>query len=238
MKTKWGVTAAAALALATVAVFQAPAQSGTAGLSGTVLDPSSARVPFASVVVRNLETKKVEITRTNDTGDFNFASLPAGKYNVEVAKAGFQLYRQDNVTLAAGSAQNLSVILNVGRLNETLNITGQRTGPKPTAADANVPPKRLRIGGNMQAAKMVKMVRPEYPAHLKAAGTEGTVLLEAVIGRDGHIVNITPMNTQVHADLVKAATDAVTQWQYEPTYLNGEPVEVQTAITVNFTLAP
>ena len=90
----------------------------------------------------------------------------------------------------------------------------------------------------VKVVKMVKMVKPEYPAHLKASGTEGTVLLEAVIGRDGHIVNIQPMNTQVHADLTKAATDAVTLWQYEPTYLNGQPVEVVTAITVNFTLAP
>ena len=81
------------------------------------------------------------------------------------------------------------------------------------------------------------MVRPGYPENLKASGTEGTVLLEAVIGTDGRVLNLKTVNTQVHADLIKAATDAVTQWQYEPTYLNGQPVEIVTAITVNFTLS-
>jgi TonB family protein len=238
MKSKWGVTAAATLLLATTVVFQAPAQSGTAGLSGTVLDPSSARVPFASVIVRSKTSKQTEITRTNDVGEFNLASLPAGDYTVEVARAGFQLSRQD-VTLAPGSAQSMSVILATGRLNETITVSGQYTGAnnRPSAADANVPPKRLRIGGNMQAAKMVKQVRPEYPAHLKAAGTEGTVLMEAVIGTDGRVMNLKTLNTQVHADFIKATTDAVNQWQYEPTYLNGVPVEILTQITVNFTLS-
>ena len=237
MKSKWGVSAAAALALTTLVAFQAPAQSGTAALSGTVFDPSSARVPQASVIVRNTASKAVEITRSNETGEFSFNTLPAGTYNIEIAKAGFQLYRQENLTLAAGSAQNVSAILNVGRLNETLNVNAQRT-TKAASADSSRPAQRLRIGGSMQAAKVVKMVRPEYPANMKAAGTEGTVLMEAVIGRDGHIMNLQVLNTQVHPDLVKAATDAVQQWQYEPTYLNGQPVEVITRVTVNFTLAP
>lgn len=236
MKTKWGVSSVAALVLITLVAFQAPAQSGTAGLSGTVLDASSARIPYASVIVRNTGSKATEITRTSETGEFSFTNLPAGTYNVEIAKAGFQLYKQENVALAAGSAQNLSAVLNVGRVNETVNVSAQRTGAKPMAADANRPPQRLRIGGNMQAAKVVNMVRPEYPAHLKAAGTEGTVLLEAVIGTDGHLMNVQVLNSQVHPDLSKAATDAVQQWQWEPTYLNGVPVEVVTAITVNFTL--
>jgi TonB family protein len=238
MKSKWSVSAVAALALTTLVGIQAPAQSGTAALSGTVYDPSSARVPQASVIVRNAASKGVEITRTNETGEFSFANLPTGTYTLEVARAGFQLYKQENIVLNAGSAQNVSAILNVGRINETVNVNAQRTAPKPAAADTNRPPQRLRIGGNMQAAKIVKMVRPEYPANMKAAGVEGTVLLEAVIGRDGHLMNLQVTNTQVHADLIAAATQAVQGWQWEPTYLNGEPVEVVTMITINFTLAP
>jgi TonB family protein len=236
MKTQLGAAAFATCLLIAVSAVQAPAQSGAAALSGTVIDASSARVPNASVIVRNTETNKVEIVRTNNVGEFVFNSLPAGTYNVEVAKAGFQLYRQEKLVLAPGSAQNLSVLLSLGRISETLSVTGQRTTPSAEPADTNRPPQRIRIGGGVQHAKLVRQVRPAYPEHLKASGVEGTVLLEAVIGRDGKITNLQVLNSMVHADLIQAATEAVRQWQWEPTYLNGVPVEIVTNITVNFTL--
>jgi TonB family protein len=237
MLTRIGAGTLAAGFLIAFSAMQAPAQSGTAAISGTVLDASSARVPNASVVVRNTETKKLEIVRTNDTGEFSFAGLPTGTYTVEVMKAGFQLWRQENVAMPAGSAQNISVLLNLGRLTETVNVNGTRTSPAPAVAASGTAPKRLRIGGGVQAAKMVKQVRPMYPQHVKDAGIEGTVLLEGTIGRDGAIINLQPLNSQVHPDLTQAAVDAVSQWRWEPTYLNGEPVEIITAITINFTLS-
>lgn len=235
MKTKLGVAASAAFTLMAVAGLQALAQTGTAGLSGTVMDASSARVPGAVVIVRDGVRGKREITKTDATGEFRFSSLPAGTWDVEVSKPGFQLYKQEKLTLAPGSAQNLAVMLNIGKISENVDVTGTRTKPAAAAAQSGTP-QRIRIGGGVQYSKIRNMVRPEYPAHLKEAGVEGTVMLEAVIGRDGKIINLKTVNSLVHADLVKAATDAVSQWEYEPTHLNGEPVEVITQINVNFTL--
>jgi protein TonB len=66
---------------------------------------------------------------------------------------------------------------------------------------------------------------------------EGSVMLEAIISRAGTIENLRQINQDVDPRLVQAAIEAVKNWQYQPTLLNGEPVEVITAITVNFTLA-
>jgi protein TonB len=92
------------------------------------------------------------------------------------------------------------------------------------------------VGGDVQATKIVKMVRPEYPDQAKDAGIEGTVLLRAVVGKDGSLLNLGVLNSNVDAMLAKAAMDAVSQWRYQPTLLNGQPVEVITTITVNFRL--
>ncbi|HYO84636.1 MAG TPA: M56 family metallopeptidase [Bryobacteraceae bacterium] len=236
MHVKIGAGTVAAGVLLMAAAVQAPAQ-GTAGLSGTVTDASSARVPSASVVVRDLASARTEIVLTNAAGEFAFASLPAGEYAVEVAKRGFKLWTQDKVTLVAGSAQNVSVMLDVGMLREVMDINGARSAaPAPPVTSAG--PQRIRVGGNVQAAKLVKSVRPNYPAHLKEAGVQGSVLMDAVIGRDGTVRDLKVVNTQVHPDLAGVALETTRLWQYEPTYLNGVPVEILTKITMNFTLLP
>ena len=87
----------------------------------------------------------------------------------------------------------------------------------------------------MQATKLLKIVRPVYPIQSQSAGIEGTVLLRAVISTSGDLIGLTVLNT-AEADLAKAAIDAVGQWKYQPTLLNGVPVEVVTTVTVNFRL--
>lgn len=83
---------------------------------------------------------------------------------------------------------------------------------------------------------MVAMARPAYPPDCKAEGVEGTVALRATIGRDGGMLNLERINELVDARLAQAAMDAVRQWRYQPTLLNGQPVEVLTEVEVNFTL--
>jgi protein TonB len=93
----------------------------------------------------------------------------------------------------------------------------------------------LRVGGNVQAANLLKKATPTYPALAKSARIQGTVRFTAIIGKDGTIQNLTLVSG--HPMLVQSATDAVKQWVYRPTLLNGEPVEVITQIDVNFTLS-
>jgi len=101
--------------------------------------------------------------------------------------------------------------------------------PKPK------PPKRIRVGGNVQSARLVRQPKPVYPPLARQARIQGTVRFNAIIGKDGRIANLTLVNG--HPLLVPSATAAVKQWVYKPTLLNGEPVEVVTVIDVNFTLS-
>ena len=100
--------------------------------------------------------------------------------------------------------------------------------PKPKA------PKRIRLGGQVQAAKLISKPDPVYPPLAKMARIQGSVRLEAVISRGGAIKDLKVIRG--HPLLVKAALDAVQRWRYQPTMLNGEPVEVITQIDVNFRL--
>jgi protein TonB len=107
--------------------------------------------------------------------------------------------------------------------------------PPPKEAPKPVTPKQIRVGGNVQAAKLVKQPKPSYPPLAKQARIQGVVRFNAIIGRDGAIANLQLVSG--HPLLVPSATDAVRQWVYQPTLLNDQPVEVVTQIDVNFTLS-
>jgi|SRR5580698_564433 protein TonB len=94
--------------------------------------------------------------------------------------------------------------------------------------------KPLKVGGNVAAANLIRQVTPVYPAIAKTAHVSGTVHLHAIISKDGSIEELTYLDGPPL--LMKAAMDAVHQWRYKPTMLNGEPVDVDTTISVVFTL--
>ena len=99
----------------------------------------------------------------------------------------------------------------------------------------NMPPVRIRVGGNVQARSLVHKVAPAYPDEARAEHVSGTVVLHLIVAWDGSVQSV---NYVSGPDLLKqAAIDAVKQWRYEPTYLNGEPVEVDTTIQIVFTLS-
>ena len=92
----------------------------------------------------------------------------------------------------------------------------------------------IRIGGNVQASKLLSQVKPVYPVDLQQEGVQGTVKIEAVIGKDGVLSDIRLIPGNTDPRLTQPALDAVKQWKYKPTLLNGEPVEVLTTIDVNY----
>ena len=106
--------------------------------------------------------------------------------------------------------------------------------PPPVKAAAPAAPQRIRVGGNVQEARLSKKVVPTYPPLARSARISGVVRFNAVIGTDGRIQNLQLVSG--HPLLVPSAQAAVSQWVYQPTLLNGEPVEVMTQIDVNFTL--
>ena len=101
------------------------------------------------------------------------------------------------------------------------------------AANTNVKPiGPKRIISVLSEGQLVNRVEPVYPQIAKISGIQGQVKLHAIIGRDGRIQSLSAVSG--HPLLVRAALDAVEQWRYRPYVLNGEAVEVETFITVNF----
>jgi protein TonB len=86
----------------------------------------------------------------------------------------------------------------------------------------------------MQLGEVVKKVIPLYPEYAKRAGVQGTVVLSALVGKDGRVETVDSVSGPPM--LVRPAMDAVRQWRYRPYVLNHEPVTVQTSITVRFVL--
>lgn len=100
------------------------------------------------------------------------------------------------------------------------------------AARARVRVAAVRPGGRIMAPKKIKDVPPVYPALARSAGVSGEVQIEATIGADGKVVDATVVRSIALLD--QAALDAVRQWEYLPTMLNGVPVPVVVNVTVNF----
>jgi periplasmic protein TonB len=121
-----------------------------------------------------------------------------------------------------------------GVLGGIIGSLGTGAPPPPPPPKAATP-KRIRVGGQVEQAKWIFHPNPEYPPLAKMARIQGSVRLEAVISKDGTIQDLKVLSG--HPLLVKAALDAVSRWRYQPTLLNGEPVEVVTEIDVNFTLS-
>lgn len=118
-----------------------------------------------------------------------------------------------------------------GVLGSILSAAAPPPPPPPKATT----PKRIRVGGQVEQAKIIFRPTPEYPPLAKVARIQGVVRLEAIISRDGTVQDLKVLNG--HPLLVKSALEAVQRWRYQPTLLNGEPVEIITEIDVNFSLA-
>jgi protein TonB len=110
-------------------------------------------------------------------------------------------------------------------------VVGSNLPPPPPPKET---PQRIRVGGQVQQAKAIYQPKPVYPALAKSARVQGVVRLQAIIAKDGTIQELQVISGPQL--LVPAALDAVRQWRYQPTLLNGEPVEVITTIDVVFTL--
>jgi TonB family protein len=216
-----------------ISAVRGQTQGARGTISGVVYDASGAVIPFVTVLATNLDAGTKETAIANAAGEYSLTSIPTGHYTVEVSSRGFKLHHSD-VILTANDQPHLDINMDLGSLSEKVEVFGKK--PAALVPHAAVP-HRIRVGGNVIAAELVSKVAPIYPEYAQAKGIEGPVLLEAVISTDGTILSLKVVNT-ADADLARAATTAVQQWHYQPTLLNGQPVEVVTTITVNFRLTP
>jgi TonB family protein len=204
-------------------------------ISGTVYDPAGAVVPGARVVLTNAltnaDTGQKWTAATDQEGKFSISigSLPHGAYTLDVEARGFAAaVRRLNIA----DSRHLDITLDIGSVEETVVVHG-----KGAASTAPAGPHRTRVGGNVIPAKLVHQTNPEYPEDAQSRGVQGAVVLRAVISVDGTPLSLTSL-TSPDPQLTEAAINAVKQWRYQPSLLNGEPVETATTITVNFQLEP
>jgi protein TonB len=114
-------------------------------------------------------------------------------------------------------------------------VVGGVVGGLPEAPPPPPPPQApVRVGGNIRPPQKIKDVKPVYPSIAQSARVQGVVIIEATIGPDGKVKDARILRSIPLLD--QAALDAVRQWEFTPTLLNGVPVPVIMTVTVNFTL--
>jgi TonB family protein len=202
-------------------------------LTGSVYDTSGAVLPGVELTVEDAKQNKLQAV-TDASGQFEFPRLEPGRYVLRAALAGFRPLRHE-FELRQERDWDRAITLQVGELRETINVSEPRTNGSALPAPST--PQRVRVGGNIRAPRKIKHVAPQYPSSMRDAGREGVVPLEALIGRDGLVHSVRVLSANIHPDFAVAAADAVRQWRFDPTLLNGQPVEVTMTVTITFSLS-
>ena len=170
--------------------------------------------------------------------DYKLASsteMPGKRIRVGYMEGGTLCWREDNRKPEKGSAKTVGVVSgflpNIGYAS----VPQARRAEFDRALDSFVPEVERAPDRNPQrirAAALVSKVEPAYPVAAQNRGIQGAVWLDAVIGKDGHVTSVQSISG--NRLLVNAAKDAVLQWVYTPTLLNGEPIEVIMKVCVPF----
>ncbi len=212
---EWAQRLAFVFGRAIATSFWAPASPPWAP-AAPPLDPS-----FAVAAKAELETSTDSVL-VGTVGEFlaggNLVGMPRP---VQLEYAEHLLHRAQSL-----DASNLEWSSALARLEAS------RANPPAPSPAGNV--QRIRVGGAVQQSNRLRSVDPIYPPLARQARIQGVVRFNIVIGQDGYVSSITLVNG--HPLLVTAAQEAVKQWVYRPTLLNGDPVEVETVVDVNFML--
>ena len=210
------------------ASFRAKEQIGPLPLTGVVYDMTGGVLPGVAVTLENAAGERAAATTDRD-GRFDFGIVAPGRYRLASTIPGFTSLNMD-LRLEEARQWSQTITLQVGTLQETIQVTEQR--PASGAAIA----RPVRIGGNIRPPRKLEDVRPIYPQSMRDAGLEGIVPLGATIGADGRVTSVRVIGSNPHPDFANAAVDAVRQWRFSPTLLNGDAVEVFMNVTVRFSL--
>lgn len=221
-----------AMAVPIAAATQAPASP-----TGVVEDPSGRPLADATVRLSAMNSDAVFETRTDSSGNFHFPDVPAGDYLIAARSPGFSSQRQ-RIHLAGG-AMTFSMRMAVGTLRETVTIRGggnDGDGARGTSSSSKIPsaPTCTSAGGQITPPMKLRDVRPRYRQAWATSGLAGSVLMQARIGTDGKVKAVEVVSPG-NVELEDEAIAAVTQWEFSPTYLNCEPIEVRMYVTVSFT---
>lgn len=198
-------------------------------ISGTVVDPSRARIPNVQITVADQDTKDtIAIATTDLKGDFAIEIPAAQKVQLTFRTEGF---RPAVVNNAQSGQPPMTITLMLGSVNETVTIVAGSL-PGSSAPAPKVQP--IRIGGNVQVSKLIRRVEPIYPVEARQQGIEGVVMIEVYVGLEGEVLSTRVVKGIPLLD--DAAVAAVRQWRYTPCLLNGEPQLWPATVTLIFKL--
>ena len=218
-----------ALAAVAVLVFAsvAAAQTGPVRVGGVVPQPKKLKhvEPVYPEEARAAGTEGSVILDLQIGTDGSVVGAKVLRTGSVFEKAAVEAVRQWKYAPSELNGQPVEVLL-VATIPFKLSAAGQ---PQPME-----PPQPMRVGGDIKEPRQIKRVEPVYPPEAIANKAEGSVIIEAVIGTDGSVVNAKALRATPGFEGV--ALDAVRQWQYTPTLLNGAPIEVLLVVTINFQL--
>ena len=245
------VTVLAALASVTVPIagFTVFAQTRFATLSGTATDESGAVLANATVTLSNVGSHAKYEVRTDRSGAFELVGLTSGHYSFDARLLGFEPLK-DQISIGVGETLQKNVVLKVHAVQETITVTGRPGGTSGSAANNRIVAASClpecatpvlkacpdpAVGGCIGPPVKVRDVRPVYPPALQDTGIQGTVVIDGQIGTDGRMKDMRVVSSP-HPAFESSALEAVGQWEFRPTTLNGRVID--TRINVNVSFAP
>ena len=232
------IAATVLLAVVTVLVagFGAAAQSFST-VSGTLVDPFTRALPGVTVTLSNPQSQSKYEIKSDRAGHYEFVGVPPGTYVLTAEYMGFAAVKREGIVLSGQPFQQ-DVVMQVGSVQETITVTDAPDGPRSIPQVRTVPRMQpaactsTPVGGNIKPPTKIKDVRPLYPTGTAA----GHVSLDARVGPDGFVTGVQLVGDADPA-LAQAAATAVSQWEFTPTLLDCQPIEVRMKVLVNFVAA-
>ena len=229
--------------LLAVTLASAPSAQRFSTLSGSIVDQSGAVLPGVIVIANNRTRGDRYEVSTDRNGRFELLGLAQGSYVLEADLPGFETFF-GTVTLD-GEDVSREITLRIGSLSETITVINdpnaapaapsERDAPLPANCGPSTDSSRSvrvgapAVGGQIRTPRKIRHVPPVYPQ----GSPPGIVTIEAVIGIDGVVEEARVTNDASDA-LARAAIDAVRQWEFDPTLLNCQAVDVRMTVTVDF----
>ena len=239
------VSLAAALVLAVITVlvagFGVSAQESFGTVTGTVTDQNGRTINGVTLVLSNSQAQTKHQVKSDTAGTYQFVGVPSGVYDLTFELPGMSTLKREGLNVVGGQAATVNAVMRVGSLQETITVT-PGPGTRPSVIDysgarAKEKPDPCATsagGGCIRPPVKIKHVAPVYPAG--SAG--GNVELKAVIDETGHVSTVDVISSRdgrpADPALADAAAAAVREWEFLPTHLDGDPIEVNMTVHVSF----
>lgn len=195
-------------------------------VSGSIHDAGGNAVAGATISVLNPDTGAKQLATSDADGKFNIGGAGAGQYILRIEKSGYaSLFREFDLKADSNAEREFTLT------NEGAQPVADQVGPEATDQS-----KPIHVGGMVAESNLIKKVQPTYPFAAKADRIQGTVQIEATISKDGVPSELRVVSSP-SPDLSESSLEAVRQWRYRPTLLNGEPAEIVTVVMVHYTLS-